>query len=151
MITGKKVLITGGGGFLGVSLAECLVKDNQIVLLDKEFDNNTYAYSDLKDSGNVTLAKVDILDTAEIDRIVSGAHIVVHMAAMVGVQEVLSNALYTLDVNYIGTSNILKAVARNPLCERVVCFSTSEVFGAGAFGIAEDGNTVLSSVQDVRC
>ncbi|MBA7639617.1 dTDP-glucose 4,6-dehydratase [subsurface metagenome] len=76
--------------------------------------------------------------------------VVVHMAAMVGVQEVLSNALYTLDVNYVGTSNLLKAVARASNCERVVFFSTSEIFGSGAFGIAENGNTVLSSVQDVR-
>ena len=150
MIKDKKVLITGGGGFLGVSLAERLVKDNHVVLLDMNFEKNTFAYSNLKGNKNIELAKVDILDAPEVSRIAQDAQIVVHMAAMVGVQEVLSNALYTLDVNYIGTSNLLKAVAQNPDCQRVVCFSTSEVFGAGAFGIAEDGNTVLSSVQDVR-
>jgi nucleoside-diphosphate-sugar epimerase len=150
MVKDKKVLITGGGGFLGVSLAERLVKDNQVVLLDTNFTKNTFAYSDLKGSKNIELAEVDILDAAAVAGVARDAQIVVHMAAMVGVQEVLSNALYTLDVNYIGTSNLLKAVAQNPRCERVVCFSTSEVFGAGAFGIAEDGNTVLSSVQDVR-
>jgi len=150
MIKDKRVLITGGGGFLGVSLAERLVKDNYVVLLDTNFDRNTFAYSDLKGNKNIELAEVDILDAPEVSRVTKDAQIVVHMAAMVGVQEVLSNALYTLDVNYIGTSNLLKAVSQNPGCQRVVCFSTSEVFGAGAFGIAEDGNTVLSSVQDVR-
>jgi len=150
MIKDKKVLITGGGGFLGVSLAERLVKDNQVVLLDTNFEKNTFAYSSLKGNKNIELAQVDILNAPEVSRNAQDAQIVVHMAAMVGVQEVLSNALYTLDVNYIGTSNLLKAVAQNPDCQRVVCFSTSEVFGAGAFGIAEDGNTVLSSVQDVR-
>ena len=150
MLKNKRVLITGGGGFLGVSLAERLVKDNQVVLLDTNFETNTFAYSGLKGNKNIELAEIDILDAPEVSRIAQDAQIVVHMAAMVGVQEVLNNALYTLDVNYIGTSNLLKAVAQNPDCQRIACFSTSEVFGAGAFGIAEDGNTVLSSVQDVR-
>ena len=150
MIKDKRILITGGGGFLGVTLAERLVKENQIVLLDTSFKKNTFAYSDLKNDKNIELAHVDILDAAEVARVARDAQIVVHMAAMVGVQEVLNDALYTLDVNYIGTSNLLKAVSNNAKCERVVCFSTSEVFGAGAFGIAENGNTVLSSVQDVR-
>ena len=150
MIKDKRILITGGGGFLGVTLAERLVKENQIILLDTNFEKNTFAYSDLKNDKNIELAHVDILDAAEVARVARDAQIVVHMAAMVGVQEVLNDALYTLDVNYIGTSNLLKAVSNNAKCERVVCFSTSEVFGAGAFGIAENGNTVLSSVQDVR-
>lgn len=150
MIKGKKILITGGGGFIGVTLAERLVKDNHITLLDRDFDHNTFAFSNLKNNRNIELANVDILDAPEVSRVAKDAQIVVHMAAMVGVQEVLSNALYTLDVNYIGTSNLMKAVSQNSQCQRVICFSTSEIFGAGAFGIAENGNTVLSSVQDVR-
>ena len=72
------------------------------------------------------------------------------MAAMVGVQEVISNALDTLEVNYTGTSNLLKAVSKNHDCERVVCFSTSEVFGSNAFRVAENADSALASVQDVR-
>ena len=150
MIKNKKILITGGGGFIGIALAERLVKDNHVVLLDRDFDNNTFAFSDLKGNKNIELANVDILDAPKVTKVAQDAQIVVHMAAMVGVQEVLSNALYTLDVNYIGTSNLLKAVSQNTQCQRVVCFSTSEIFGGGAFCIAENGNTVLSSVQDVR-
>ena len=150
MIKDKKILITGGGGFIGVALAERLVKDNRIILLDRNFDNNTLAFSDLQGNKNIELANVDILDAEEVARVAQDVQIAVHMAAMVGVQEVLSNSLYTLDVNYIGTSNLLKAVSQNSQCQRVICFSTSEIFGAGAFGIAENGNTVLSSVQDVR-
>ena len=125
MIKNKRVLITGGGGFIGVALAERLVGDNHITLLDRDFDNNTFALSGLKDHRNIELARVDILDAPALAKVAQDAEIVVHMAAMVGVQEVLSNALYTLDVNYIGTSNLLKAVSENAACERVVCFSTS--------------------------
>ena len=150
MITNKKILLTGGGGFIGVALAERLAKDNQIILLDTNFDHNAFVFSDLKSNRNIKLAKVDILDMQEVARVVQDAQIVVHMAAMVGVQEVIHNALYTLDVNYIGTSNLLKAVSQSSHCERLIFFSTSEIFGSNAFGIAENGDTVLSSVQDVR-
>lgn len=150
MLKNKKILITGGGGFIGVTLAERLVKDNQIVLLDTNFEHNAFAFSDLGNNKNIELANVDILDMPEVARVAQDAQIVVHMAAMVGVQEVIHDALYTLDVNYIGTSNLLKAVSRVSGCQRLVFFSTSEIFGTGAFGIAEDGNTVLSSAQDVR-
>lgn len=144
------ILITGGAGFIGVAVARRLANDNHITLLDTNFDHNAFAFSDLKDNRNISLVKADILDAPKVAQLAKDAQIVVHMAAMVGVQEVLSNALYTLDVNYIGTSNLLKAVSRASRCERVVVFSTSEIFGSGAFGIAENGNTVLSSVQDVR-
>lgn len=145
-----KILITGGAGFIGVALAERLVKDNQVVLLDTNFTHNAFAFSDLKNQKNVTRVEADILDVEKVAQVAKDAQIVVHMAAMVGVQEVLNNALYTLDVNYIGTSNLLKAVAQGSRCQRLVCFSTSEIYGSGAFGIAENGHTVLTSVQDIR-
>lgn len=150
MIRNKKILITGGGGFIGISLAERLVNDNKVILLDKEFENNAYAFSGLKGNKNIELALVDVLDISALTSVVSEVDIVVHMAAMVGVQEILNNAIATLDVNYIGTSNLLKALAHGSDCQRVVCFSTSEVYGVGAFGIAENGNSVLKSVQDIR-
>ena len=150
MIKNKKVLITGGGGFIGVSLAERLASHNKVVLLDLNFSENAFVYSKLRGNKNIELAEVDILNMRELARVVADAQIVVHLAAMVGVQEVLSNALHTLEVNYTGTSNLLQAVSENPNCERLVSFSTSEVFGSNAFRVAENANSVLSSVQDVR-
>lgn len=145
-----KMLITGGAGFIGVALAERLAKDNQVILLDTNFDYNAFAFSDLKSNKNVQVANVDILDMQEVARVAQDAQIVVHMAAMIGVQEVIQDALNTLDVNYIGTSNLLKAVSQNSCCRRLIFFSTSEIFGSNAFGITERGSTILSSVQDVR-
>jgi len=150
MIKNKRVLITGGGGFIGVSLAKRLVSDNRVVLLDRNFSDNAIAYSNLKSNRNIELVEVDILNADELTRAVAEAQIVVHMAAMVGVQEVISNALDTLEVNYTGTSNLLRAVSGNPDFERLVYFSTSEVFGSNAFRVAENANSALASVQDVR-
>jgi UDP-glucose 4-epimerase len=150
MIKNKKVVITGGGGFIGTRLAEKLVNDNEVTLFDTNFDSNSFAFSELKRNKRIITIKGDILDAEMINKLTRSAQIVVHMAAILGVQEVLQNARYTLDVNYIGTSNLLKATAANPECERVAVFSTSEIFGNNAFRIAENGNTVLTSIQDAR-
>lgn len=145
-----KILITGGAGFIGVALAERLVKDNQISILDTNLEHNSLAFSELKDNKNVVTAKVDILDAEQVSRFAQDAQIVLHMAAVLGVQEVIRNASYTLDVNYIGTSNLMRALANNPNCKRVVVFSTSEIFGSQAFQVTENGDSLLSSAQDVR-
>lgn len=146
----KKILITGGGGFIGTALAERLVDNNEVILLDTNFDHNAFAFSGLREHKNTKIAKIDILDAPEVARIVKDAQIVVHMAARLGVQQVIHNSLYSLDVNYIGTSNLLKAVSLSSSCERFIFFSTSEVFGSNAFGIVENGTSVLHSIQDAR-
>jgi UDP-glucose 4-epimerase len=150
MIKNKKIIITGGGGFIGTALAERLVDDNKIVLLDTNFDRNAFAFSKLKEHKNIKQAEVDILDAPEVSRIIEGAQIVIHLVARLGVRYVIQNASHTLDVNYIGSSNLLKAVSLNSSCERLIFFSTSEVFGSGAFGVVENGNSVLQSIQDAR-
>jgi len=150
MIKNKKIVITGGGGFIGTALAERLVDDNEVMLLDMNFNRNVFAFSGLKAHKNIKTAEVDILNAPEVAKKVKDAEIVVHMAAKLGVREVIHNATYTLDVNYIGTSNLLKAVSLNSSCERFVFFSTSEVFGSDAFGVVENGGTILHSIQDAR-
>jgi len=150
MISNKRILITGGGGFIGVALAERLVENNHLALLDLNFEGNAFSYSSLQGNINITLEKIDILDYQKVARIAQDVDIVVHMAAMVGVQEIITNSLYTLDVNYIGTSNVLKAISENPQCKRVVVFSTSEIFGSNAFRTSENGDSVLASVEDAR-
>lgn len=150
MITNKKVLITGGGGFIGTALAERLAKHNEVVLLDRNFERNSFTLSDLKSNKNIRLVEADILDMPEVASVTQGAQIVVHTAAILGVQEVIHNTSYTLEVNYTGTSNLLKAVSSSSGCERVIYLSTSEIFGDTAFRATENGNAVLSSIQDAR-
>jgi nucleoside-diphosphate-sugar epimerase len=147
---GKKVLITGGGGFIGTALAERLVDDNEVVLVDTNFDHNAFAFTDLKGHKNLKTMQIDILNTPDLSEIVGESQVVVHLAAMLGVQYVIQNASKTLDVNYLGTSNILRALVRSKSCERFLFFSTSEVFGTNAFRVVENGQSVLRSIQDAR-
>jgi len=150
MIKDKQILITGGGGFIGTALAEKLVQHNKVVLMDRNFDRNSFAFSELGHNKNIKLVKADILNAREVADIAQDAQVVIHTAAILGVQEVIHNTSYTLNVNYIGTSNLLNAVLSNPRCERVIYFSTSEIFGDNAFRASENGRVVLSSIQDAR-
>lgn len=151
MINGKRILITGGGGFVGTALAERLEQDNELTLMDIDFDNNAFSFSNLIGKRNIHLVRANILEAQqEIAEATREAQIVIHTAAMLGVQEVISNAIRTLEVNYSGTSNILKGLSGSKMCERFVFFSTSEIFGSNAFRITESGDSILSSVQDVR-
>lgn len=150
MINNKRILITGGGGFIAVTLAEKLCDNNEIVLFDIDFENNAFSFSGMKNNNKITLINGDILNFRELDKATRNADVVIHMAARVGVQEVINDALNTLEVNYIGASNILKASLNSTACERVIVFSTSEIYGSNAFGISENGNLLLHSVQDIR-
>ena len=53
-------------------------------------------------------------------------------------------------VNMVGSANVLEAAARLSHCDRVVCFSTSEVFGQQAFRSSETDNTVMGKVGEAR-
>ncbi len=150
MIENKRIVITGGGGFIGVTLAEMLCENNEIVLYDRNFENNAFSFSNLKNNNTIALINGDILNFHEVERATRNADIVIHMAARVGVQQVINDALNTLEVNYIGASNVLKASLNSSACERVIVFSTSEIYGVNAFNIAENGDSLLSPVQDIR-
>ena len=150
MLAGKRILITGGGGFIGTALAEMLADDNEILLLDANFDNNAFAFSTLQNHPNVRTVCADILDQGAAESCLHGMQVVFHLAARLGVAEVVSHACYTLDVNYLGASGLLKAAAGSPSLQRLLFFSTSEVFGSSAFRVSENSQSVLNSVEDAR-
>jgi UDP-glucose 4-epimerase len=80
----------------------------------------------------------------------AGADIVVHAAAVAGIDTVIKNPVYTMEVNMLGTSNVLKAARENQVSDRVLEFSTSEVFGAMAYRVSESMQTVSGSVGEAR-
>jgi UDP-glucose 4-epimerase len=150
MVKGKNILITGGGGFIGTALAENLAENNMVTLLDTSFENNAISYSSIATHKNVTKKVIDILDKDALLKVTEKMQIVIHLAAKLGVQHVLKNSRETLNVNYIGTSNLLQAVSDNGNCERFIFFSTSEVFGSNAYKIIENGDSILKSMESTR-
>jgi nucleoside-diphosphate-sugar epimerase len=149
-IKNRCVLITGGGGFIGSTLAERLVKDNQIILLDRFFRDQPVAFTTLSKNPNVRMIEADILSGSSIDDLTKEADIVIHAAAIVGVGRVCSYPRETLETNFIGTSRILKALDKSPRLQRLVCFSTSEVFGVNSFRVHEDTPTAVGPAAEAR-
>lgn len=148
-IEGRTVLITGGAGFIGANLAQRLVDRNRVVLFDREFEGTSATHSTAWGHENLETVEGDILDPASIGAAVEGADVVVHLAAIVGVKNVLSRGRETIDVNFTGTSNLLKAVEGKPL-DRLVYFSTSEVFGMNSFRAGEETPASVGPVSEAR-
>ncbi|NLX95852.1 MAG: NAD-dependent epimerase/dehydratase family protein [Rhodopirellula sp.] len=148
-VRGKKICITGGAGFIGSTLASKLCAENEIVLFDN-LDRNTIQHTRLLEDQNISLVEGDVLDYEAVRRVVAGADIVVHAAAVAGIDTVIKKPVKTMEVNMIGTANVLKAAQGAGVKDRVVEFSTSEVFGSHAFRSREDDNTVAGSAGEAR-
>jgi UDP-glucose 4-epimerase len=149
MIKNKKIFITGGAGFIGSTLIGRLIEDNEIVAYDN-LARNALKTKPWKDHKNLTLEVGDVLDYSHLAKTMAGADIVVHCAAIAGIDTVVKSPVTTMRVNMVGSANVLEAAANLDHCERVVCFSTSEVFGTNAFRSTELDKTSIGVVGEAR-
>lgn len=149
MIKNKNVFITGGAGFIGSTLANILSSENNIVLFDN-LVRNTVKHTNLLKNKNITLRTGDILNYNEVKNAMSGADVVIHAAAIAGIDTVIKRPVETMEVNTIGTANVLRAAWKNRVSDRVVEFSTSEVFGSMAYRVREGDNAVAGSAGEAR-
>ena len=148
-LSGKRIFITGGAGFIGTTIARLLVDDNEIVAFDN-LHRDALTGTDLAEHPNLTFVQGDVLDAEAVTRAAEGATHIVHCAAIAGVDTVLESPVRTMRVNMIGTSNVLEAAIATQGLERLVEFSTSEVFGTYAFRVAETSVTTIGSVGEAR-
>ncbi|HZB24089.1 MAG TPA: NAD-dependent epimerase/dehydratase family protein [Gaiellaceae bacterium] len=149
-LEGKRILITGGAGFIGTTLARRLVDANEIIAVDN-LHRDALSETELAGHPNLTFHHGDVLDGAQIAELARGATHIVHAAAIAGVDTVIESPVRTMRVNMIGTSNALEAaLAAKETLERMIVFSTSEVFGTHAFRVAEDHLTTQGSVGEAR-
>jgi nucleoside-diphosphate-sugar epimerase len=148
-ITGKRIFITGGAGFIGTKLAARLVKDNQIVIYDN-LHRNAIAGTRLIGHPNVQFIKGDVLDAEGVAEAMAGSNLVIHLASIAGVNTVLEMPVTTMKVCLIGTYNVLEAALKEQGIERFIDFSTSEVFGTYAYKVREGDVTTLGAVGEAR-
>jgi UDP-glucose 4-epimerase len=143
-------VLTGGAGFIGTTLSRRLIDDNEIVVLDN-LHRDALAATDLATHPNLTFVQADVLDAEAVHETLHGATHVVHLAAIAGVDTVLESPVRTMRVNLIGTYNVLEAAhATQETLERLVDFSTSEVFGRHAYKVEEVHETAQGSVGEAR-
>jgi UDP-glucose 4-epimerase len=143
-------VLTGGAGFIGTTLTRRLIDENEIVVLDN-LHRDALAGTDLSGHPNLVFVQGDVLDADAVRDTIRGATHVVHLAAIAGVDTVLESPVRTMRVNLIGTYNVLEAAhATIDTVERLVDFSTSEVFGRHAYKVEEIHETAQGSVGEAR-
>ena len=121
-----KYLITGGAGFIGSHLAEKLIaRGDQVVIFDNLSTGSASNLSGVKEK--IKFEQGDILDRAVIDKLVSESDYVVHLAAALGVFNIVNKPLESLKTNLQGSEVVLEACDkyRKP----VLVASTSEIYG----------------------
>lgn len=124
-ISGKRIVITGGAGFIGSSLAHALKDDNELVVID---DLSTGRRENLQGGEDIAFVQGTIEDQAMVKGAMEGAEIVFHQAAMASVQKSIEDPVHCARVNVSGTLNVLVA-ARDAGARKVVFASSSAVYG----------------------
>jgi UDP-glucose 4-epimerase len=125
---GKKVLITGGAGFIGSHLAEALLDDGyEVYALDDLSTGSRQNVAHLEERPEFHLVVDSVLKPAVVNELVLKCDSVFHLAAAVGVKLIVEEPVRTLVTNIQGTETVLEYC--NAFDKRVVVASTSEVYG----------------------
>jgi len=149
VIENRNVLLTGGAGFIGSKLAERLVDANQVIVFDNGH-RDSLSGTPVASHRNLHWVRGDVLDKDAVRSAAEGIDYVVHLAAIAGVDTVLRMPVTTMEVNILGTFNVLQAARECPNLKRFVDFSTSEVFGVYAYKVREGDITSLGAVGEAR-
>ncbi len=140
-----KVLITGGAGFIGSHLTDAFVKrGDQVTIID---NFSTGAADNLKSFAQVI--EGDIRNADLKDKEIAKVDLVMHMAASLGVKNIMENPLEAISTNLGGSEVVLKAVTRHQ--KRTFIASTSEVYGKNPKQpLSETDDRVVGSPQNYR-
>lgn len=134
MLRGKRVVVTGGAGFIGSHLVERLAGANEVVVLDNLSVGRLQNLAGV--AGPVKVVKASILDPKALHRTFRDADVVFHLAALTSVPESIERPLPYAETNMMGTLNVLDA-AREAGAKRVVFASTCAIYGRGTGPLKE--------------
>lgn len=129
MITNKKVLVTGGAGFIGSNIIEKLLKQsNQIVCLDNFSTGKIKNIESFLQEENFTLIEGDIRNIETCKEATKGVEIILHQAALGSVPRSINDPITTNEVNINGFLNMLVAAKENNV-KRFVYAASSSTYG----------------------
>jgi UDP-glucose 4-epimerase len=149
-----KILITGGAGFIGSHLADRLVEMNEEVYAIDDLSTGTLKNVEhLQDHSKFHLVVDTVLHEAVMNELVFKCEQIYHMAAVVGVKQIMNRPVETLDTNVKGTEMVLKLANRHK--RKVLIASTSEVYGKvmdgdNCFLLTEDTDRLMGSTSKRR-
>ena len=122
----KRVLVTGGAGFIGSNLVSELVRSGrEVTVLD---DFSTGYRVNLEPFDTVRVVEGDVRDESVVDEAVRGSEVIFHLAASVGNKRSIDNPADDAGINVLGTINILEAARRHGV-RKIVVSSSAGIFG----------------------
>jgi nucleoside-diphosphate-sugar epimerase len=141
----KKILITGGFGFVGAHLAHALVKnDFAVTLFDNSEWNSSSAFAlGLAENALVKRVFGSVTQPHDLDLLSHDFSHIVHAAGVLGIKRVAEQQILTMDVNILGTRHVLDLADRQTQLIRFIQFSTSETYGQIASSPDEDQPSII--------
>jgi len=124
----KKVVITGGAGFIGSNLAYELARDNNVTVIDDLSTGRLENISDLIEMKKIRFVHGSILNLQLLQQIFHGIDFVFHQAAIPSVPRSIDDPILSNNINISGTLNVLLA-ARDNNINKVIFASSSSVYG----------------------
>jgi UDP-glucose 4-epimerase len=145
-----RILVTGGAGFIGSHLCERLISDgHDVVVLDSASTGKFSNLNRIVDSPSLEVVQGSILDANVLNPLVKNADYVFHLAAAVGVFNIVNNPLASLLTNIRGTENVLEAAHHSGT--PVFLTSSSEVYGKNiSDSLKESDDRVVGSPLTLR-
>jgi|TARA_B110000495_G_C23006627_1_gene594749 NAD dependent epimerase/dehydratase len=130
----KRVLITGGCGFIGSNLTNYFLKKRiKVIVLDKYNFHNNYGWlENIKNNKNLEIEMGDIRDYDIVNNTIKKVDSVIHLAALIGIPYSYKSPLAYINTNILGTYNILESCKQNKI-KNIIVTSTSEVYGSSKY------------------
>ena len=143
-----RVFITGGAGFIGSHLCDVLVaRGDEVSILDNLSTGSKGNIAHLE--GKIRVSQGDIRDQALVESLVADSELVLHMAAALGVDNILENPIESISTNFYGSEVVLNAAQKND--KRILIASTSEIYGKNAKQpLSETDDRVIGTPQKLR-
>jgi UDP-glucose 4-epimerase len=143
-----KVFITGGAGFIGSHLCDALVAEGkEVTVLDNLSTGSKKNITHL--DGKIKVFEGDIRDQKLVESLVEKCDLVLHMAAALGVDNILENPIESISTNFHGSEVVLNATAKYD--KRIVIASTSEIYGKNLKQpLSETDDRVIGTPQKLR-
>ena len=143
-----RVFITGGAGFIGSHLCDALIsRGDEVTILDNlstgSHDNIVHL------EGKIKVSQGDIRDQALVESLVANSELVLHMAAALGVDNILENPIESISTNFYGSEVVLNAALKYD--KRILIASTSEIYGKNTKQpLSETDDRVIGTPQKLR-
>ena len=143
-----RAFITGGAGFIGSHLADALIaRGDSVTILDNLSTGSKKNIAHLE--GKITVHEGDIRDKELVDKLVQESDIVFHMAAALGVKNIMEHTIESIDRNFNGSEVVLHAATKHN--KRLLIASTSEIYGKNPNQpLHEESDRVVGAPQKIR-